>query len=265
MVENALSDNLFLGQCFSSKDEARARVTVFHTARRKQYIIHKSDSVRLMICCPCFEKDNPTSCQFYCSLAVKSEGEWKVVRLQDTHTCHGTDPNLRQRNPRSRDYDVAFPTISFFQPNKLGHNAEQLEKIAKQSNGVIIKRSQAHKIIARKKDRQLSHLIGQYMLLPSYFRILKQMDPGGTFTLDDTVCSWDVDKVQFKCCYVALSSMKAVWAKHGTFKLVVSDGTFTLDGQFKHTLFLAVTFDGNNELVVLAFAVADVENGENWM
>jgi hypothetical protein len=39
-----------------------------------------------------------------------------------------------------------------------------------------------------------------------------------------------------------------------------------LDGQFKHTLFLAVTFDGKNQQVLLAFAVAEVENGpNNWL
>jgi hypothetical protein len=47
--------------------------------------------------------------------------------------------------------------------------------------------------------------------------------------------------------------------------MIVSDCTFTTSGVFKHTLLLAVTFDGNNKLVVLAFAAVDIENEENWV
>jgi len=47
--------------------------------------------------------------------------------------------------------------------------------------------------------------------------------------------------------------------------LIFSDGTFTTSGVFKHTLLIAVTFDGNNNIVILAFAACDIEDEENWV
>jgi len=34
---------------------------------------------------------------------------------------------------------------------------------------------------------------------------------------------------------------------------------------FKHTLLIAVTFDGNDNIVILAFAACDIEDEENWV
>jgi len=46
--------------------------------------------------------------------------------------------------------------------------------------------------------------------------------------------------------------------------LSVVDGTLTTTGDIKHTLLFAVSYDGNNELVHLAYGVCDIENTENW-
>ena len=41
------------------------------------------------------------------------------------------------------------------------------------------------------------------------------------------------------------------------------DGTHTKLDDFKHIILIAVTYDGNNEIVILAYAVVDVENKDN--
>jgi hypothetical protein len=46
---------------------------------------------------------------------------------------------------------------------------------------------------------------------------------------------------------------------------MVADGTFTRVSYIKQTLLLAVTYDGNNQFFVVAFALTDIENGDNWL
>ena len=43
------------------------------------------------------------------------------------------------------------------------------------------------------------------------------------------------------------------------------DGTHTKLDDFKHIILIAVTYDACNEIVILAFAVVDVENKDNWV
>ena len=60
--------------------------------------------------------------------------------------------------------------------------------------------------------------------------------------------------------------MKHFWHK-ACIRMLVIDGTHTKLANF-NTLFswLAVTFDSNNEIVILSFAVVDVKNKDhNWM
>jgi hypothetical protein len=50
----------------------------------------------------------------------------------------------------------------------------------------------------------------------------------------------------------------------GSIHVITSNGTFTTSPVFKHIVLLAVSHDGNNELVLLAYAICDVENERNW-
>ena len=47
--------------------------------------------------------------------------------------------------------------------------------------------------------------------------------------------------------------------------LLACDGTFTRGIPFKQTILLAVTYDGQNELCILAFACLEAENADNWV
>ena len=45
---------------------------------------------------------------------------------------------------------------------------------------------------------------------------------------------------------------------------MVVDGTFTTSGKFKHTILLATNKDPNNNLILYAIGIVDIENKENW-
>ena len=38
-----------------------------------------------------------------------------------------------------------------------------------------------------------------------------------------------------------------------------------IDTAFKHIILLAVAFDGNNQLIILAFAIVAIEDADNWV
>ena len=58
--------------------------------------------------------------------------------------------------------------------------------------------------------------------------------------------------------------MKHFWQK-AIIRMIVIDGMHTKLADFKHIILVAVTFDANNEIVILSFAVVDVENKDNWV
>ena len=68
---------------------------------------------------------------------------------------------------------------------------------------------------------------------------------------------------QFHRLYAAPSISKHLW-ENGQIGLICCDGTFTKARGFNSIILIAVTFDGNDQSFILAFAVVDVENSENW-
>ena len=155
--------------------------------------------------------------------------------------------------------------VEMYQPtsNREG-NAKQLATIAKTSTGIDLGRTQAYRSIHERSQDNIHAQIGQYMLLPDLFRMLQEQDPLGTHVLESTECSWDSDKQQFQRCYIALSFMKHFWQK-SCIRMIVIDGTHTKLPDFRHIILVAVTYDANNEIVILSFAVVDVENKDNWV
>jgi Transposase, Mutator family len=69
---------------------------------------------------------------------------------------------------------------------------------------------------------------------------------------------------QFHRCYVCLSIAKHFWS-HAGIGQISCDGTFTRNNCFKHIILIATTHDANNNITVLAFAIVEVENGDNWV
>ena len=127
-----------------------------------------------------------------------------------------------------------------------------------------LKKSQAPNIVKDKGQNSVSIHIAQYLLLKSYFDFLSLKDQEGNFMLETQSCTWDASLLQFKRSYVCFSFVKIFWNNNGCIPLFAVDGTFTKSGIIKHTLLFAVSYDGNNELVHLAYCICDIENTENW-
>ena len=114
----------------------------------------------------------------------------------------------------------------------------------------------AHKVlqVLQRKDIEVER--DEFRKLPAYLEVLKKEDPSGHFILKT-----DPATERFQRLFVSPSACQ------NTFrfcpKIIACDGTFT-KSKFRQTLLFAVTIDGNDEVVVLAWALVESENEDSW-
>jgi hypothetical protein len=215
-------------------------------------------------------KQNETICQCHINARpVKNSdgcltGEWKICSFHGVHTCSDYE-STRKRNYKCSVLNAVSPSLSGYVPNRKKRigAAQQVREIAQRSNGIHLTKSHAYKVVTAKRRDGIEVHIGQYFLLTSYFQHLKRADPEGSFILETQHSLWQSEFRQFQRCYVAFSFAKYAWSV-GSIRVVTSDGTFTTSPVFNHIILLAVTHDGNNQLVLLAYAICDIENESNW-
>jgi hypothetical protein len=140
----------------------------------------------------------------------------------------------------------------------------QFAKMTKLATGITLKKGQAHLAVKKCIGDTVEAAIGQYFWLQSVIDAYKQLDTQGSFELENVPCQWNRDIRQFHCCYVCLGIAKHFW-KNARMDLLINDGTFTCSNFLKHIILICTTFDGNNQIVVFAFAIVDCENLENWV
>jgi hypothetical protein len=116
--------------------------------------------------------------------------------------------------------------------------------------------------------------ISQYLLLPSIFETWQLQDMDGTYILENEYAKWDTKRPrrpQFQRCYIAMSCMKSSWKSiyskcpGDSGGYVTSDASLYTSGVFQHTIVLAVTYDGENNPVILACAAMDGSKKEDWL
>ena len=135
--------------------------------------------------------------------------------------------------------------------------------MTKLATGVDLKRGQATRAIRGFCNDSIEAMVRQFMWIPSLMSIYTQDDASGTYILEHKPCSWDNSLKQFHQLYAAPSISKHL-GENGQIGLVCCDGTFTKARGFNSIILIAVTFDGNDQSFILAFAVVGTENSENW-
>ena len=95
-----------------------------------------------------------------------------------------------------------------------------------------------------------------YRGLPAYIDALVSADPLGRFILDTEERSW-----QFQRLFICLSSSQEIFTHCP--KFLACNGTFT-KARFRQILLFATAIDGNDEIVLLAWAVVESENEDSW-
>jgi MULE transposase domain len=209
-------------------------------------------------------KSATNTCRAHVKAVGDTSEEMSIVSINLCHTCEreATD-NKRKRNYRTQDICTVSNVLQVYQPAKAG-NAKQFAKMTKLATGVGLKYGQAHLAVKACTDDTIEAHIGQYFWLKSLLTAYKESDTDGSFVLEFTQCSWDETLNQFYRVYVCLSISKHFWSS-ACIKLIVCDGTHTRNNCFKQILLIATAYDGNNNLFLLAFAVVEAENADNWV
>lgn len=238
---------------FDDKSEIKALYLQFQLSKGRSIRVTDNTSKRYRLRCNCKEGGIVATFQ-------RKDGKWKVISFDNAHEC---DPAAAEQFSRKRQIKASDIKL-LYQPlaKKIAGagDPKQVQDSVKDL-GIDLKLTQARNMLLRSKGDHTVSQIGQYFLLKSYFDILSKSDPEGTFQLEFFRPRWTKTK-QFNRYYISFSMCHTAWDHCN--KVLVSKGTLSNNGAFEHTILLAVSYDGNDEMVLLAYACVTEENTSNW-
>ena len=211
-------------------------------------------------------------CRAHINLVGKDPEDVLVKSVELQHTCLAEDAQ-RKRNYKMSEIENMSEAVAMYQltSNREG-NAKQLSNITKASTGLELGLSQAYRSIHERANDTIHAQIGQYMLIPDLFRVLKEQDPQGSQVLECQDCLWDKDKHVHGGPVLVVQVLERNHTGHpivvegahfssqsiGTF-LVECGRALSLDG---HDLCLpAILFGKGGESVELLVETGSVEKG----
>lgn len=237
--------------------------TGFHVKVSQSMLKPKSRYFSVCFSAPASKWKETEGCRAHVKAVGDSPDDMAITSVNTIHTC-GTLSG-RKRNYLTRDIANVSNVLELYQPTaSRSGNAAQFMTITQAATGISMKKGQACLAIREKCNDTIEAQIGQYFWLPSLFKCYEECDPAGTYILEHTHCPWNEEFHQFYRCYACLSTAKTFW-RNGGIKMTICDGTHTRSSAFKHIILIAVTFDGNDQVIILAFAVVSVENADNWV
>ncbi|XP_010481117.1 PREDICTED: uncharacterized protein LOC104759953 [Camelina sativa] len=169
------------------------------------------------------------------------------------HTCSVTERYGRSRNAKppilAQLYkDHVGGVGGYVVPNLVGDGLNL-------RYGVQLGYWKAHHTLIKAREYVRGTPESGYAELPAYLYRLRSSNPG-------TLTRLVVDaEDRFKYVFIAIAG--CIKGFRYMRKVVVVDGTF-LKGEFKGTLLIATTQDGNFNIFPLAYAVVDTENDVSW-
>jgi hypothetical protein len=281
-----LKSSLAKGSILDSKEQLKAALLRYHHSIHRSYLVCKSEATQFAVSCPCNRKSKKNQvaednglCPFSVRASKKrteKEGEsskWKITKSALDHTCNNQGD--RVRNYRSADLENAFKVLSQLKATTAAATTSQtrgqgiaaaskLSNLALQTTGRPIKLAQARKMVAKlRPETSLEMQLGQFHLVQSYFSIMRNQDPMGSFLLEEETCQWNPDLMQFRRYYVCLSAMKHAWIT-GSMRVMVPNGAFQVNGILQNTLLLGIAHDGDGQPIICAFAIVNAATSSNW-
>ena len=200
-------------------------------------------------------------CRSHCNAVLdKNDPNAAVIRQLDlNHTCTSSSGRKRKLNGDAVQA-IAGDVLSVYIPSgaQRGGDPKQLMTTVERSTGYQLGYQSAQRSIKTSKSDSVSVAINQFKLIESYFEVLKNLDPPGSYEI---VVDSAGDERTFVSLYVAPGLTKHMW-QHLR-RCVSVDGTHvsTILGG---VLLLLCGKDANNQNVLLAFAYVLKENGPGY-
>ncbi|KAJ9567808.1 hypothetical protein OSB04_003774 [Centaurea solstitialis] len=195
-------------------------------------------------------------CKWRCyARLMKKEGSFQVISLDDVHTCsrnfkYGSLINYKWIGKEFGSMIRMNPDIKLCEITDL-----VIKKYKCMLTPSQCRRAKMWALTVYEKS-----LVEHYGLLRAYGDELLRSNPGSTVKLG--VTTNPDDQVYFDRFYVCLHGLKEGWKK-GCRRIIALDGCF-LKTVCQGELLTAIGRDGNNHIFLVAWAVVNVENKDNW-
>lgn len=241
--------SLELGMEFSNLSSFKHAVKEYtiNCGRPIKWVKNDGDRVRAK----CQEQE--CKWEIYCAES-KGRGSYQVKTFNDKHICCRTN-----RLPQAdKKWLVQKLEVKLRDQPKITH-VEVFDFVKKEFK-VIIDRSMIFRALKEARELVEGSEREQYGKMWDYAHELIRSNPGSLIKMD-TIPQPDSGP-QFQRFFVCLDACKRGF-KAGCRPFIGLDGCF-LKGYFGGQLLSAVGQDANKHIFVIAYAIVDVENKENW-
>ncbi|KAE8237392.1 hypothetical protein A4X13_0g8807 [Tilletia indica] len=243
------------GDLFATFDDARHAIIEFGVFHNFCPGIKQSNSTRVVWQCR-----STNTCPWKARAWMGSSDLIKLSRLDDVtvHTCIGSIDPFR---PPYAQNTFLVQAIQQRMTVKADTAAKEIADVLFKNLRINPSLASIYKAKRTLLGGQDDELRAQVRRLPAYLKKLTQVDPGTVTVIEPAPAANSEISREFQRCFVAPAAARAAFATCRP--LVALDGTF-LKGKLKLVLLLAATFDSNDSLIILGWALVKVENIDNW-
>ena len=244
------TQEFYVGLLFADKDELQAAVKRYHIKRNQTFCVRESDPECWSVRCK--------NCSWRLRACFRATyGLFEVRKYNGPHTC--TESTLTQDHEQLdthviekelRDVVKNDPTIKIASLQQTLYNKYQYRP--------------SYFKVWEAKEKAIGRAFGDwdksYQLLPKWLKALTDSNPGSRVI-------WRTIPATMPGCAIF---ERVFWAFGPSIEgfqhcrpVISIDGTF-LYGKYKGTLLIASTWDGDNRLFPLAFAIVEKETDDSW-
>ncbi|KAG9458798.1 hypothetical protein H6P81_003306 [Aristolochia fimbriata] len=260
MVQGVDDDNvpppvgIGVGQRFMTKDALVMHLKDHCISRHVQFRVHKSGPTVYSVRCT----GDQCPWHVYVSYSMKLN-MWKVRRCNDEHTCLNVELRMDNRLCTSSVIcNLIMPNVR----SSFTLSPYEIIQLVKDKYHIQVSYSRAW----RARNKALVAVFGgwdeSYNLLPQFLKAIKDTNRGTKYnviTTEENVTRGNF--VRFDRAFLAFGP--AIHGFQFCRPFISVDGT-NLYGKYKGCLLIATSFDGDNRLFPLAFALVEKENIDTW-
>ena len=243
-------EKLFVGIVFKSKSDCKIKI-VIHAINRKFHFRSARSTPKFMVL-KCISRTCPW--RVYAS-KVDSSDSFQVRQANQKHTCT-IDQRCRDHHHHLATTQVIREIMqSRFLGIKRGPNAAVIKKFFLDDYHVNISYWKAWRAREVAMEKSLGFMVGSYVLIPAYARLLQQANLGSLcFTESDDEPN---GPRRFKYQFIAFAASIKGYAYMR--KVIVVDGT-SMNGRDGGCFISACCQDGNFQIFPIAFGIVNSEN-----